>query len=154
MVAVPSNIKQRILILAPIGRDAELISGALGKSGLVSEAAPDLPALCRELEAGAAAAIVAEEALTAPAVDQLLELLEAQQPWSELPVMVLLSQEPVPNAAALGRVLEELNATLLERPISMRQGGGQGPPPPVRNSEPSAGSGSGPPPGGGGGAHS
>jgi signal transduction histidine kinase len=120
MVAVPSNIKQRILILAPIGRDAELISGALGKSGLVSEAAPDLPALCRELEAGAAAAIVAEEALTAPAVDQLLELLEAQQPWSELPVMVLLSQEPVPNAAALGRVLEELNATLLERPISMR----------------------------------
>jgi signal transduction histidine kinase len=65
------------------------------------------------------AIIIAEEALNAPARAHLLEALQRQPQWSDVPVIVLASQRG--PGETLSRELEELtlraNVTVLERPV-------------------------------------
>jgi light-regulated signal transduction histidine kinase (bacteriophytochrome) len=75
--------------------------------------------LVRLLEEGAAAAIVAEEALAQEGVKKIADFLAGQPPWSDIPFVVLTSggranPEPVRKAHEL-EVLG--NITLLERPV-------------------------------------
>jgi signal transduction histidine kinase/CheY-like chemotaxis protein len=123
--------QNRILILTPTGRDATLTAALLSQE-LAREPEDDAAAaqgdtecyccrdgeeLCREVELGAGAALIAEEALVPETVDRLLETLERQAPWSDLPLLVFTRggtrDEALGNLIALG------NVTLLERPVRL-----------------------------------
>ena len=80
---------ERLLVLAPVGRDAALIGRALDRAGLAVTVCRDVGALCAEIDAGdAGAALLTEEALTKSALPALEGALARQPPWSDLPLLV------------------------------------------------------------------
>jgi len=109
-------MENRVLILAPTGRDAVLASQILGDMGMLCRACADEADLCREIGEGAAVAILAEEALHPWTVNSLLNALGRQGPWSDLPLIVFTRGERSSET-----ILEALgplgNATILERPV-------------------------------------
>ena len=107
--------ERRVLVLAPAGRDAALARDVFTRAGIVAHACPTLPALCAELDAGAGALLIAEEAAGADRADELTGWLARQPPWSDLPVLLLA--RPGADSAAVARAVELLgNVTVLERP--------------------------------------
>ena len=114
-----SLLKKRILILAPTGRDAALAGAALLGAGLSAEICADMNALCREIAAGAGAALIASEALTPDSLRLLQGSLAQQPPWSDLPIIILTSGGR--ESSGKGRPSDALdalsNTTLLERPL-------------------------------------
>jgi signal transduction histidine kinase/ActR/RegA family two-component response regulator len=111
----------RILILAPTGRDAELARAALGSAGIQAEITPDVGALCEEIERGAGAALITEEALDLHAMRCLHKVLAAQPAWSDFPLLVFTSR---PSLEDLVRSYDPLgdraNITMIERPIRVK----------------------------------
>lgn len=110
---------ERILLLAPTGRDAELLASTLSQSGFSASIYPDMARLSTALDDGAAVAIIAEEALGAAASDQLDATLAAQPSWSDIPIIILLSgwATLASSRALLSRFARHGNLTLLERPL-------------------------------------
>ncbi|HEX4194333.1 MAG TPA: ATP-binding protein [Stellaceae bacterium] len=112
-------VNERVLILAPAGRDAPLVQGILQRAGVDSLVCEQLDHVCDALEAGAAAVLIAEEALLESDSRRLLSWVRAQESWSDLPFVVLLER------GGRGREKADIiflnssaNMTLLERPIS------------------------------------
>ena len=74
------QLDQRILILTPIGRDAELTARVFHDYGLKTKVCTDAQQLSSEFQAGAGLMFLTGEALTPAAVHSLVTALE-QQPW-------------------------------------------------------------------------
>jgi PAS domain S-box-containing protein len=110
---------ERILILAPTGRDAELLASTLSSNGFQAGICPHMPALAKSLGEAGAVAIVAEEALLGPESELLDNTLAGQPSWSDIPVIVLLSSGATlaSSRALLSRFSRNGNITLLERPV-------------------------------------
>ncbi len=107
-----------IHILAPRGRDAQVITQVLARNGIAAETAADLPALLMQLDRSGAV-LVTEECLSGPALLEFLEVMERQPPWSDLPMLVLVTKQAGPRSATHLSVLERLgNVLLLERPLN------------------------------------
>ncbi len=114
-----SELEMRVLILAPTGRDAFLIAQTLGAADIQNEICPHSAGLLEMLGHGAAAALVAEEALSHRDLNDLANWLAAQPAWSDLPFIILTSKGRA-NAATAQKALELQslgNATFLERPV-------------------------------------
>lgn len=111
---------ERVLIVAPTGRDADVVADVLADAGV--EAVPCLlPAMLQELKGDATGAlIVAEEALLNGGAGQLAKALRGQPAWSDIPLIVLLAQRRLggagPALLAAGLGVDGL-ALLLERPL-------------------------------------
>jgi two-component system, sensor histidine kinase len=113
---LPAELSERrLLVLAPVGKDAALVERTLRQAAIECAACRDLDHLLKELERGAAGILVAEEAL--PEHDRRLASVIARQPsWSDLPVLLLTRMGADSPMAA--RAPETLgNVTLLERPV-------------------------------------
>lgn len=109
---------ERVLILAPRGKDALLAQDALKTAGLASHICPDLQTLIIELRTGAGAILIAEEAIPSHQISLLTASLEDEPSWSELPVVVLLAVVARDARVQAVRHLEQLrNMTLLDRPV-------------------------------------
>jgi two-component system cell cycle sensor histidine kinase/response regulator CckA len=117
--AAPRALGERILLLAPTGRDAELLAGTLGQGGFATSICADMDALCTELPLGAAVAVVAEEALGGPPAARLDVALAQQPSWSDIPIIVLLSTGATlaSSRELLSHFTQHGNLTLLERPV-------------------------------------
>src|SRR5579883_1770965 len=101
-MATSNGLDARVLVCAPVGRDAPLIQQMLAKAAITTELCPTVSGVCRELAAGAAAAILTQESLSPVAVAELLGVLDAQPPWSDLPLLVLVGSGPsTPASSAL-----------------------------------------------------
>jgi CheY-like chemotaxis protein len=110
---------ERVLVLAPTGQDAALICEHLAAAGLSGLVCASLKELINAVLEGAAAALIAEEALDENGVDRLLEVLHSQPAWSDLPIVVLSGTELHENPAGgelLPKLAEVANVTLIERP--------------------------------------
>jgi DNA-binding response OmpR family regulator len=109
-----------VLILAPTGRDAMLAADALAQSGIASQICGSLVDLRGQIGEGAAAVLLAEEALSAAQLPELLKALRAQPAWSDLPLLILTSATHQDDAASV-EILKLFgpsgNVTLLERPL-------------------------------------
>jgi signal transduction histidine kinase len=111
--------ESRTIILAPIGRDGALIAGLLERSRMPCLSTSSAEELCFEMRRGAGAAIICEEALTAPAIARIHSLLEEQPPWSDFPLILLtVGGRVTPESERLRHLRQPLgNLFLLERPI-------------------------------------
>jgi signal transduction histidine kinase len=109
----------RVLILAPIGRDARLLANTLAGLKIESAIAPDAKVLLEMLSECLGAAIVAEEALTKEAIQALARWVASQPPWSDTPFIVLTSSgRPTRESHHRALELEALgNFALIERPV-------------------------------------
>ena len=111
--------EQRLLIVAPHGRDAEVMVGVLQRDGLACEVVSDVATLAASIEDGAGAAILAEEALHGADSAALHAWLERQGPWSDFPFIVLLAKAiGLPQPGARARLATLGNLILLERPLN------------------------------------
>ncbi|MBV9958394.1 MAG: PAS domain-containing protein, partial [Acidobacteria bacterium] len=110
---------QRILILAPTGRDGELAARFLREGGLRAEVCPRIEELCEEIPSGAGLIFLTGEALTSVAMRCLFEALAEQPTWSDIPIVVLTSGggETPGNMDALAALGATANVTLIERPV-------------------------------------
>jgi signal transduction histidine kinase/ActR/RegA family two-component response regulator len=113
--AALSEIDERVLMLAPTGRDGELICSVLEDGGVKCRVCPDMLDLCRSLHEGGAALLIAEEALADGAYRDLVAVLAQQPPWSEPPIL-LLSERGADSETITEALLSLGNVTVLERP--------------------------------------
>lgn len=112
-------MEERILIVAPRGRDAEVIARVLSREEMECAICPDVGELVAMLVEGAACALIADEALDAHALRLLDEWLGDQPPWSDFPFMLLVGNGKKGISTVEGRRLETLaNVMLIERPVS------------------------------------
>ena len=108
-------LERRLLIVAPVGKDAALVTAMLEKERVACVACTDHDSMSREFERGAAAILIAEEALLE--LGGWLASTVARQPsWSDLPVL-LLTRAGADSTAVAWAVSELGNVTLLERPV-------------------------------------
>lgn len=110
---------ERILILAPIGRDAALAATLLQEAGQATLVCQHLAQLCAELERGAAFAVLTEEAFAHNDVSGISRWIETQPSWSDFPFVLLTARGDTPGRnIAAGRFQDILgNVTFLERPF-------------------------------------
>ncbi|MYN03370.1 response regulator [Pseudoduganella sp. DS3] len=110
------KVEQRIVVYAPVGKDARLIEDVLRYAQLECEICSALPQVVPQLGHGAAALFVIEEAFNADFLAELTSFLSGQPAWSDLPVLVLSKQGL--DSSAVRTVFEQVgNVTLLERPV-------------------------------------
>ena len=110
---------ERVLVLAPHGRDAPIAAAILKDAGHAAVICPDLPNLCAALDEGAGVVIMVEEALQSADYGLLVHWIEVQPPWSDLPIVLLAHRgggvEKNPSARRMSLALG--NVTFLERPF-------------------------------------
>jgi signal transduction histidine kinase/CheY-like chemotaxis protein len=117
----PAELEDRVLIFAPIGRDAELTRDLLERATILCESCPSIAALIETFETnGASALLLTEEALDDRSLPALMTALEEQPPWSDIPVLLFAGAPGADMTVRTIRSLETLrNVTLLERPIRL-----------------------------------
>jgi len=107
---------QRVLIFAPAGRDSAASRSILSRAGIETLICTGTASVCREVESGAGALLVGEEAATLTATNALSDALAHQPSWSDLPILMLTGPGP-DSAAAITAAARLGNVTLLERPV-------------------------------------
>ena len=109
-----------VRVVAPIGRDAELIVGVLKENGIAAEVCASVEAILDEHgDEPLGPMLLAEECLTPPTLKRLADRVHQQPPWSDFQILILTtggrqslrSQRLVQERQGLG------SPVLLERPI-------------------------------------
>lgn len=110
---------ERILILAPHGRDADVASALLTEAGRRTLICRNLAELSTQLERGAALALITEEAVAEDNISNLSRWVAAQPAWSDLPIVLLTSHEDNPSRVDRAIRYQEIfgNVLYLERPF-------------------------------------
>lgn len=109
---------ERVLVMAPFGNDAPVMADVLAHHGFETRVCGS-PAECwAQMNSGAGALLITEEALEIEGALDLLKALKGQPPWSELPLIILTTS----SESRLERLLELAadaagSFTVLERPI-------------------------------------
>src|SRR5206468_3682308 len=108
-----------VFIIAPVGQDAETMAALLDAKGFEIQICHKLDEFSRKITDSAGALLLTEEALESAQGSLLLDVLKAQPPWSELPLIILTSGGESRRAGLLNLAATAAGTvTLLERPIS------------------------------------
>jgi signal transduction histidine kinase len=111
--------KECVIIMAPVGQDAVAIASLLDIQGFETQICNGSDEYSRQITDTAGALLLTEEALESPQGSLLLDVLKAQPPWSELPLIILTSGGESRRAGLLNLAAAAAGSvTLLERPIS------------------------------------
>jgi signal transduction histidine kinase/CheY-like chemotaxis protein len=110
---------ERILVLAPTGRDASAACRLLEQAGLTSLSCSTIDELVQRLQSGAGAAVVAAEAFFGADPVPLFDWVSAQPPWSDFPFIILTARRDNPRRQQfMLELIDKLrNVTLQERPV-------------------------------------
>lgn len=109
----PDGRELRVLVFAPLGRDAGLLCSALSRAGLVTVPCEGTADFRRRLHEGAAAAVLSEEALAPQTMSILQRTNETQPAWSDLPLVLLVD----PSWRGPAALVADGNTTVLFRPV-------------------------------------
>jgi signal transduction histidine kinase len=113
------NKDERVIIIAPVGQDAEAMAGLLDAQGFETQICNGSDEYSRQITDRAGALLLTEEALESRQGSLLLDAVKAQPPWSELPLIILTSGGESRRAGLLNLAAAAAGSvTLLERPIS------------------------------------
>lgn len=118
MTESPANVP-RFLVIAPVGRDGDLVSGFLNKSGYCAERVShlgDAEAFDSSLLLGL---VLTDEALLHGGLDAFKKLINTQPAWSDLPAILLTSGSTELSCATMAsRARTEIRSIiLLDRPV-------------------------------------
>ena len=98
----PDPNGERVLVLAPTGRDGAATVEVLRRGGYAAHACADIGALITSFDEGVGIVLVAEEGLLTQAVEALVAWVERQPPWSDLPFLMLTGDREAPRSAGSG----------------------------------------------------
>jgi signal transduction histidine kinase/CheY-like chemotaxis protein len=113
-----SPTAERVLVLAPTGRDAALSREILRNEHIEADVCESIEELRATALEDVGALLIAEEALTPAAIQQLTATLDRQPPWSDIPVVLIVGAEFTSSSIRSMNVLAPLrNAMVLERPV-------------------------------------
>jgi PAS domain S-box-containing protein len=122
MDASPARDAGRVLVLAPVGRDAHSAAELVGRHGRRAVTVHDLAALANAIDDDAGAVLITEEALVRADPAPLVAALNRQPTWSDLPFVFLAAQRTGPSSRSdpgRGRLPDRItNVMVLERPLS------------------------------------
>ena len=108
----------RILIHTPIGKDAYHVSQILHRSNIDFFVCSTPLVVINELEKGAAALLLVEEALSVDFLKSLTQFLQQQKTWSDIPVLLICKRGL--DSPDMRFIYQRLgNVTLIERPIQI-----------------------------------
>lgn len=110
------EVSTRAVVVAPTGRDGELICDLLGTHHIRCVLAATAAIGRREVEAGAGVVIMAEEALSMPEITLWSQQIAGQPSWSDI-FFILLT---IPGERSRQKMLAQQplgNMVLLERPV-------------------------------------
>ena len=110
---------RRFLVVAPVGRDGELICALLKSHGFSAECVPRIADSSHLESTQLLGLIVTDEALAGDGADALRALVQQQPAWSDLPVLLLTSGPGEPQYAAIASQvrMEIRSLILLDRPV-------------------------------------
>src|SRR5689334_15811773 len=104
-------MNEEILVLAPTRRDGEIVRSLLSRAGLTAT-------ICASLAGLAAAIVLTDELLGGDGLRSLLNAVEQQPHWSDVPFVVLAAGGT--PSRALSDLQSVASVTLLERSVHMR----------------------------------
>ena len=105
------------LISAPTGLDAQTLRAALSEISIGSSICSDVQKLSGSVDASTSFLVLTEEALGEGFL-QLLEVLEGQETWSDIPILLLSAAGSREASSRRAANLEQLrNFVILERPL-------------------------------------
>jgi PAS domain S-box-containing protein len=114
----PEDLGDRVLVLPPTARDGAASRDLLAAAGVRCLVCATVEDVCREAGRGAGAALVTAEAVLGDKEGHLAALLNAQPPWSDLPLIVLTP--PGADSPQLLRALEAVGPMMLmKRPVQV-----------------------------------
>jgi signal transduction histidine kinase len=122
MTTLPQHVdpEQRVLIFAPIGRDAELTQELLEHGSIACLVCGSIATLRETLAAvGAGALLLTEEPFDDSDFPLLVAELDQQPPWSDVPVLLFAGSGAEMSVRAIQSIDTLRNVTLLERPIRL-----------------------------------
>jgi signal transduction histidine kinase len=113
------TIDPPVLILAPIGQDAKLSMQVLAEAGITGVIVKSINELCEKMQQPTACILLTEESITRESSGWLKEVLNSQETWSDLPIILMTSQRE--RYFTTQHILEIFsgigNISLLERPV-------------------------------------
>jgi len=110
---------QCALVLAPVGRDAQIVAAILAEARMEAHICVDMADLLGQLDAGAGVALVVEEVLHEHDYPGLVRWIEAQPAWSDFPIVIMAMRGAgLERNPAARRFIQALgNVSFLERPF-------------------------------------
>lgn len=110
-------LAERLLILAPEGRNAQVAATTLGQEGFHAHICADGAALAQAIDEGAGVVLLTDDVLHHCDLSPVTEVLRRQPLWSDLPLLLLAwpqtGEQALAALAATGR-----NVRLIDRPAS------------------------------------
>jgi signal transduction histidine kinase/ActR/RegA family two-component response regulator len=107
---------RRVLFLPTTTMDGSTTKGTLSSMGIRLDLCGTFEELLQEVTAGAGALLLPEEVVSPAGRAALGAILDSQQPWSDLPVLLLIGPD-ADSAGSTETVRMLANVTLLERPL-------------------------------------
>ena len=116
MRAFPTADSERVLVVAPTAKDAELTRSILAEAGLACDVCAELKEAASEIRKGVGVVLTTDDVMADRDIGALVDALESQPAWSDVPVLVLSGSGA--DSVAATRAMELLgNVTVLERPV-------------------------------------
>ena len=110
----------QVLVLASSEEEAASVCEAIANIHVHAEPCFIVAELCRRLDAGVEAAVLAAERLPPATLEEIRHTLTQQPPWSDLPLVVLAGGTSDDVWPVIDVSDSVFNAILLERPVSVR----------------------------------
>ncbi len=104
---------------APFGKDAEILTEIVSSEGLGITHCASLKELARRFSERTDFVLLTEEALVSSSLQAIQRTLRKQEPWSDIPIILLASAGATPSRWITGFVstLADANISILERPV-------------------------------------
>ena len=116
----PTVPKGQVLLCAPFGKDAEILTEIVSSEGLCVTHGASLNELAHQFSDGTDFILITEEALVSSSLQAIERALRKQEPWSDIPIILLASAGPAPSRWTTGFVSKlagNANISILERPV-------------------------------------
>jgi signal transduction histidine kinase len=107
----------KVVVVTPNAADSALVSGFLREQGIETRSAASLAEVVPQLDAQMGCVVLVEEALATPDVEAFHAALQAQPPWSDLPLLLIAGHDSFYAELIQGLFPHSGNVTLLQRPL-------------------------------------
>jgi signal transduction histidine kinase/ActR/RegA family two-component response regulator len=115
----PRSYSEHVIVIAPTRRDGEVTCRILHQAQIDCSVGADFHSVATSIREGIGALIVTDIGLAHPQMSVVLQALDEQDKWSNLPV-IALCREAGQSPVALRTLQVFRNAIVLERPSSTR----------------------------------
>jgi signal transduction histidine kinase len=115
-----SIIAEPVLLCAPFGKDTEILTEIVSSEGLGVTHCASLNEMAQKISERTDFVLLTEEALVSTSLQAIERTLRRQEPWSDIPIILLASAGPTPSRWTTGfvsKLADDANVSILERPV-------------------------------------